>query len=72
MSIEVTIYNDDEHGQDIQVLQINPYGAQSFPPVVQEAGEGGKNHHHCYKLRNGELLIVSTAEKELPGNGDGE
>ena len=62
MPVTVTIYNDDAHGHDIQVVQLNTCGS-NVRTTVQEAGDSGDKHCQQYKLKNGELLIVSTAER---------
>lgn len=63
MSITVTIYNDDEFGRDIQVVHLNPYGGSVKAITVQNADEKSDTKCEQYKLKNGELLIVSTAEQ---------
>lgn len=65
MGIKVTIYNDDEHGRDIQVVQLNPYGA-SVKGITVQKNAGDMTKAEQYDLRNGELLIISTAERETP------
>jgi hypothetical protein len=63
MSITVTVYNDDEFGRDIQVVQLSPYGMRVKEITIQRPEENGGSKCQQYQLKNGELLIVSTAEK---------
>jgi hypothetical protein len=68
----VTVCNDDPHGRAIKVVKINPYTA-----AIQEAhlletdntGDTETTYSQQYELRNGELLIITTAEKDSPGGG---
>ena len=60
----VTIYNDDAHGRAIRVVQINPYSATISEPKIQEASKDGGGGCGSYEVRNGEMLIITTAEKD--------
>jgi hypothetical protein len=42
----VTVYNDDEHGRAIRVVQVNPFSANISEPKIQEASKdsGGGCH----------------------------
>lgn len=63
MSIDVTIYNDDEHGQSFRVMRVNTLTEVPPDVVVQEAGEHSKTQSQGYKLRPGDVLIVTACEK---------
>jgi hypothetical protein len=63
---KITIYNDDEYGRAVRVIKVNPYTAEQAPAVIIEARTGPIESAHCFEVRNGELLVVATAEKDSP------
>lgn len=57
---QVTVYNDDEAGRAIRVVVINPFTDGPMKGDVLEAGSGC----HQFHVRNSEMLIITTVEKE--------
>lgn len=59
---KVTLYNDDEAGRAIRVVIINPVSDGPMKGDILEADSGC----HQFQVRNGEMLIITTAEKNAP------
>lgn len=57
---KVTIYNDDPAGRAIRVVKLNPFSDSDAKGEILEADSGC----HQFHVRNGELLIITTAEKD--------
>jgi hypothetical protein len=70
---DVTIYNDDPHGRAIKLVVMNPFAATiSEIKILESGGNSGNNESHSVKVRNGEMLIITTAEKDsaaMPASG---
>lgn len=60
----VTIYNDDEHGRAIRVTRMNPYTDAPLESVVMPASTDSHSESKGFEVRNGELLVIVTAEKD--------
>jgi hypothetical protein len=64
----VTIYNDDKHGRAIRIVTVNPFASTISEAAILEADKSDS-----YEVRNGTMLIVTTAEKDsADADGDSE
>jgi hypothetical protein len=45
-------------------VQVNPFSATISEPKIQEASKDSGGGCHQYQVRNGEMLIITTAEKD--------
>lgn len=69
---KVTIYNDDDHGRAIRVVRCNPFSATISEAEIIETSSDTRQESKQYNVRNGEMLIITTAEKDSPAMVFGE
>lgn len=65
----VTIYNDDQYGRTIRIVTVNPFSATISEAKILEAvasGAGTGGSPESFEVRNGTMLIITTAEKDAP------
>jgi hypothetical protein len=63
----VTVYNDDAHGRAIRIVTVNPFAATISEAKIMEATAPGSGHGgspESFEVRNGTMLIITTAEKD--------
>ena len=56
MKIKLSIYNDDEHGRDIQVVTIRP--SQNHETIIVQPGDS--NNLAAVEIAAGELIVISV------------
>lgn len=58
--ITVTIYNDDEHGRDFQVVKVNTLSGRPETLVhkVQKPDQDADSHCEQYELLPGDIIMI--------------